>query len=318
MSDNETATATDSTKSFTSPWRGRLLIVVAAILWSTSGFFAKAPIFDDWPDENRGLLLAFWRALFASIVLATLVRKVSWSWKLVPMVAVFAIMNWTFLTALVNCESTLAIWLQYTAPAWVFLASWQLFRDKPTPNDWILLGFVIAGLTVILSAEIAGATIVGTVFGLASGLSFAGVVVMLRWLKDFDSAWLIFLNHAVTAVLFLPFLVQAQHFPTGSQLGYLACFGVFQMGLPYVLFARAVRSITSHEASGLALLEPLLVPVWVWIAWRNADDYEFPALTTIIGACLILAGLVIRYLGEKRKSNQQLSKAEQSSEPTEA
>ncbi len=51
--------------SSSSLWRGRLLIVTAAVMWSTSGFFAKAPIFDDWPLETRGILLAFWRTFFA-------------------------------------------------------------------------------------------------------------------------------------------------------------------------------------------------------------------------------------------------------------
>ena len=75
---------------------------------------------------------------------------------------------------------------------------------------------------------------------------------------------------------------------------------MFQMGLPYLLFARAVQSVPSHEASGLALLESLLVPVWVFVALRNAPDYEYPAVTTIIGASLIFAGLVIRYWPRKK------------------
>ena len=273
-------------------------MIAAAILWSTSGFFAKAPIFEDWPEENRGLLLAFWRALFASIVLATLVRSPRFSWKLIPLITVFAAMNWTFLSAIVLCESTLAIWLQYTAPAWVFLISWRVFQDRPEPRDWFLLTFAIVGVGVILTTELAGATVGGTIYGIGSGLFFAGVVVMLRWLKDFDAAWLIFVNHAVTALLFAPFVVQAGIYPTGIQLLYLAGFGAFQMGLPYVLFARAVRSVSSHEASGLSLLEPLLVPVWVFIAWRAAPDYQPPAWTTVVGACLILAGLALRYLGK--------------------
>jgi drug/metabolite transporter (DMT)-like permease len=282
------------------PWLGRLLIVVAAILWSTSGFFAKAPIFEDWPIEGRGLLLAFWRAFFATLILATMVRKIQWSWKLIPLVLFFALMNWTFLTAIVKCESTLAIWLQYTAPAWVFLASWRFFKDEPTKRDWLLLAFAAAGISVILIAESGGANPIGVLFGLASGFFFAGVVVMLRWLKEYDAAWLVFLNHAATTIVFLPFVfapifLNQEVTPSTEQLLYLAGFGMFQMGLPYLLFARAVQSVPSHEASGLALLESLLVPVWVFVAWRNAPDYEYPAVTTIIGASLIFAGLVIRY-----------------------
>src|SRR5918994_1118817 len=74
----------------------RLMVVAAAILWSTSGFFAKAPHFADWP----GPVLAFWRAAFACVVLWPLVRRPQWSWKLVPMTATFVAMNYTFLTAM--------------------------------------------------------------------------------------------------------------------------------------------------------------------------------------------------------------------------
>jgi len=79
-----------------------------------------------------------------------------------------------------------------------------------------------------------------------------------------------------------------------------------QIGIPYLLFARGVSAVSSHEASGLTLLEPLLVPVWVFVAWHQSPDYTPPAVTTIVGGGLILAGLSFRYLGKtaERKISQ--------------
>lgn len=212
-----TATEIQSSQD-ASKWRGRLLIIVGAIMWSTSGFFAKAPIFDEWPEDSRGVLLAFWRALFAAIVLGLMVRRVQWTWKLIPMAATFAAMNWAYLTSLVYCESTLAIWLQYTAPAWVFLIGWLVFRDQPRWRDWLLLAFATVGVSIILSAELWGASPIGVRIGLVSGLTFAGVVLMLRWLRDYDAAWIVFLNHVATALLFLPVVIHEQIYPSGSQV----------------------------------------------------------------------------------------------------
>lgn len=158
------------------------------MMWSASGFFAKAPIFESWPVESRGGLLAFWRALFAAVILVFMVRRVTWTWRLLPMVITFALMNWTYLSAMVYCESTLAIWLQYTAPAWVFLISWLWFRERPVRRDWLLLGFAALGVVVILQAELFGASPIGVRYGLASGVCFAGVVVLLRSLNDCDAA----------------------------------------------------------------------------------------------------------------------------------
>ena len=88
--------------------RGRVMIAAAAVMWSTSGFFAKSPLFEDWPVEIRGPLLAFWRSLFACLVLLPLVRRPRWTPKLVPMVLVFAGMNFTYLSAMAH--TTIPLW----------------------------------------------------------------------------------------------------------------------------------------------------------------------------------------------------------------
>lgn len=293
-STNKDETVDSDVASGRQKWLGRILIAIATVLWSSSGFFAKAPIFEDWPVEVRGDLLVFWRALFASLVLVFLVRKPCWDWRLVPSIIAFATMNWAFLGALVHTEATVAIWLQYTSPVWVFLGSWLVFRETPKPRDWTVLAFAVGGVTLILFWN-ASFSPRGITLGLISGLCFGSVVLSLRWMRDIDAGWIIFLFHAVTAVLFAPIVWRSNLLPSGQQWFYLLCFGAIQMGIPYVLFARGVQRITSHEASGLSLLEPILVPVWVFVAWRQHPDYQAPELATLIGGGLILMGLILRY-----------------------
>jgi len=43
-------------------------------------------------------------------------------------------------------------------------------------------------------------------------------------------------------------------------------------------------------ATGIGLLEPVFVPVWVFLAWGHK-----PAWWTLVGGGLILIGLVVRY-----------------------
>ena len=105
--------------------QARLLALVAALMWSTSGFFAKAPYFAGW----SGPALAFWRAVFACLILWPLVRRPRWSWRLVPMTLFFAGMNYTYLTAMVTGSAANAIWLQCTAPVWVLLVGVFVFHE---------------------------------------------------------------------------------------------------------------------------------------------------------------------------------------------
>lgn len=279
--------------------RGRWLILLAALLWSSGGFFAKAPLFADWHDSVRGPLLAFWRAAWASVILVPLVRHPRWSWKLVPMMATFALMNWSYLTAMSVGEASNAIWLQMTAPLWVFLFNSICLREKIRALDWLLLLFGIAGVGLILVCELQGERPEAVVYGLLSGLFYAGIILTLRQLREYESTWLVALNHLFTAVVFSPVLiVHAENWPHGRQWLFLMGFGILQMGLPYVLFAQGLKSIPSHEASGVGLLEPLLLPLWVFVAWRHSEDYVAPQWWTLVGGGLILVGLLIRFAGE--------------------
>lgn len=280
--------------------RGRLLIVAAALMWSTSGLFAKSPMFDVWPLELRGPLMAFWRALFGGLVLVPLIRRPKWDWRLVPATLCFAAMNLSFLQALTRTTSANAIWLQYTAPIWVFFVGVFWFGEKVARRDvWMLLSGMLGVATILVFetqlAVRSGGDISGIVWGLASGAGFAAVVLTARAMRCADPAWLMALNHLTTAVLMLPYVIAADVWPSATQLAWLAAFGSLQMGLPYILFTRGLRYIAAHEASVIALLEPLLVPLWVFAVWHNSSTYRAPSWWTWVGGGLIFVGLMIRY-----------------------
>ena len=70
----------------------------------------------------------------------------------------------------------------------------------------------------------------------------------------------------------------------------LLAFGVIQMALPYVLFARGLREVGTAEAGLIALVEPILNPIWVVLVVG-----ERPAIPTLIGGLLLLSGVAYRY-----------------------
>ncbi len=133
---------------------GVALILTAAVLWSTSALLASAPPLNSLPQESRGGIVAFWRAIFALALLLPMVRRPRFRWAMMPMVVCFAAMNWTFLTALMGGPPTNAIWLQNLAPAWVMLAGVLWLGEKPLRKDWILLGCCFAGVGLILAMQL--------------------------------------------------------------------------------------------------------------------------------------------------------------------
>ena len=267
--------------------QARFLVLMAALLWSASGFFVKSPYLEDW----KGPRVAFWRAAFACVALWPFVRRPRWTFALIPMTILFAGMNYTYLTAMVEGSAANAIWLQCTAPVWVLLVGVFVLGERSIWRDWLMVAFAALGIGLILYYESRGVALEAVYWGLASSFFYAGVVLSLRQLRDFDSVWLAALNHTVTVVALAPFAIGAHEWPSGIQWPLFAAFGILQMGLPYVLFARGLKRIPGHEATAIGLIEPLLNPLWVFAAWGDK-----PAWWTVVGGLFILIGLAIRYL----------------------
>ena len=265
-------------------------MALAAILWSSSGLFAKASTFESWPADSRGVLLAFWRAAFAGLLLLPAVRRPQWDAKLIPLCVAFTIMNVTYLTAMTLSTAANAIWLQSTAPWWVLLVG-VVVLGEPFPRSQLLpLAIGGLGLAIILWFEVQGQARGGVLCGLVSGVSYSAVVLSLRALRGLDTVWIVAVALLFTAACIFPYVVYVGIWPSATQLPVLAGFGMLQLALPYVIFARGLRTITSQEATVIGLLEPILLPVWVYLAWG-----EVPAPWTVAGGALILAGLLLRY-----------------------
>lgn len=272
--------------------RGRLLLLAAAILWSTNGLIVKSPPLQAIPLEDRGWLLACYRSLFASVALLPLVswRRVRWRPGLLVSATTFTAMNTLYVIGLTRTSAAAATFLQYTATVWVFLFGWLVLKERVHRGNVVALLCAVSGIAFIVLSERDQLRADGNLFALGSGLGFAGVVLSLRWLRDEDSAWVTFLNHFISGLVLLPIVLPRDIELQPLQWLLIALLGVFQMGVPYVLAARGVRLISAQEASLLLLLEPILNPIWVWLRWHEQVGWP-----TLIGGGLILGGLVLKY-----------------------
>ena len=280
---------------------GRLCIVVAALFWSTSGAFTKVLTRDTGFGLNQPavapLQIAFFRVLFAGLVLVPLLRPRDLGFKpaMLPMMACFALMNATFVSALALGTAANAILLQYTAPMWMFLASVWWLGEKADYRSLATVLIGLAGIAVIVLGGWHGGELSVIGLGLVSGLTYGGVVICLRVLRTSSAIWLTVLNHLFSALVLVPFIYHLD-LPTGPQLLWLFAYGAGQMAVPYWLMARGVRSVSAQEAGAITLLEPLLNPVWAFLI-----SGERPTEFTLVGGAFILSALVYRYWPGSRR-----------------
>ncbi len=283
--------------------QGRLLIVAAALLWSLSGGFTKVLTQETFLHLGTpavpGLQIAFYRALCAGLVLVPALRPrdISFRRTMLAMMTCFAVMNALFVLAMAWGQAANAIWLQYTGPMWMYLASVWWLKEPADRRSSVALAIGIVGIAVIVWGGRQEAQLLVVGIALGSGVAYAGVIISLRVLRGASSRWLTVLNHLWSALVLIPFLwSMSPAQPTIAQLVVLFLFGTVQMALPYWLVARGLRVVSPQEAGMITLLEPLLNPVWAYLV---APETEVPSTYTLAGGAFILGALAWRYWPRK-------------------
>lgn len=303
-----------------SPFVARVYLILTAVLWSSGSIFIrllKEPTSLDIHEPRlSSIQIAVFRAFAAGLVMIPLIRwrTVAFRPAMLGMILTFASMSGTYLSALDQGPAANAIFLQYTAPFWVYVIGVYFLHERTNARatQAILLGLVGALVIVIggwptgLSEEQRGQEITILSMAVASGVFYAGVILFLRALRDCDTAYLVFLNNLGSGLTlaFAVLLVNGIAFwwdwitmPSARQLAFLSAYGIVQMALPYWLFSRGLRTLSSQEAALITLLEPILNPLWAYLITPEQDR---PTTPMYIGGTLILIALVWRYIPARR------------------
>jgi drug/metabolite transporter (DMT)-like permease len=286
--------------------RGRLYIALAAVLWSLSGAFTKVLTkptvlgLDEPPLDTLVLggthfpvQIACYRMLFAGLALSLTVRRrdIRYRSPMLPMLICFTAMNAVFISAMALGTAASAILLQYSAPLWLYLASVFLLGERSDTRGTISTFLGVFGIAIIVAGGWQNDSLGVVGLGLASGVTYAGVLLYLRVLRELPANWLTVWNHLLGGLLLLPLLLPLRP-PTLPQYVVLVCFAVVQMGFPYWLMAKGLQSVSPQEAGVITLLEPILNPLWAYLV---SPDTEALDPLTFAGGAVILTALAYRY-----------------------
>lgn len=273
--------------------RARLLVLAAAVLFSSGGAAIKSTSLTAWQ-------VASFRSAIAAIAILCMLRgarrlpdRATW---LVG--AVYAATMVLFVVANKLTTAANAIYLQGTAPLYILLVAPLVLREPVRRADLLFMGALALGLgAFFMGQEVATGTApnpaLGNLAALASGLTWAGTVMGLRWLgrrSDDPRATQpsLVAGNLIAAGAALPLALPVTTFST-ADLAILLLLGVFQIGLAYVCLSSGISGVPALEASLLLLLEPVLNPVWAWLVHG-----EMPTGWALLGGAIIMAATTVR------------------------
>ena len=259
-----------------------LLLVATAIMWSLGGILIKS-------INANPLAIAGTRSAITAVVLLLVLRKpkFTWSGPQIGAALSYAATTIFFVTATKTTTAANAIFLQYTAPIYVaFLGAW-LLKEQTKLLDWITVFIVMVGMVLFFLDNLTPTGLFGNVIAVASGISFAFLTIFMRMQKDGSPLESILLGNLITAAIGLPFL--SRSLPDASGWLRLVILGVVQLGIPYILYSKAIKHVTALEAILIPVIEPLLNPVWVFLMLGEA-----PGPLSLIGGIIVLAAITVK------------------------
>lgn len=187
--------------------------------------------------------------------------------------------------------STVAVALVSFSAFPLLVILWEALEHRRAPAVPELVASILALLGVVVIAprfDLSEAALRGALWGLASGVSFAAIILWNRRQVASASPWgLAMVQDAIAALALLPFVwVRDVHFSPRDGL-LLACLGVVLTAGTHGLFIRSLRSVPARTAGLACTLEPAYGIVAGMVVLG-----EVPTARTVIGALLVIAAVV--------------------------
>jgi drug/metabolite transporter (DMT)-like permease len=266
-------------------------LVLCSILWSSAGFLVKLVSWD--PFAIAGV-----RSLIGFLTMLIVIRKPRFTFSFNQVMAgiMYSATMILFITANKMTTSANAVLLQYTEPVFIIiLGRWLLTDEKAGVGDWLAIGGVFLGMILFFLDDLSFSGNLGNLLAVCSGVTFALTAIFMRRQKEGRPADSFMLAHIITFAVSIPFIFHAG-VPSVTGMTGLVLLGVFQMGIPSVLYGRGVRGVSAISCALITMIEPVMNPVWVAVFIG-----ELPSARAIAGGCIILGCVLLRTVLKVRK-----------------
>lgn len=276
--------------------RGQIYIALAAVAWSTAGVLQRQ-LSVDVPTQIGGRAVFAALAVLAFVAVAERGRVIS-AWRAMGLAGIgfaacIAVASGAFIVALNHTTVAHVLFILAMSPVLAALLARVLLGEPIAPRTAIAMTIAVAGVTLMIGAPGGGADLVGDGLSLVMALAFAMAVIIARHRRDVSMAPATCLAQVILLAAFLPFADVGA--VVGGDLPWLVLLGAGQMGLGLVFLTLGTPLIPAAQVGLITLLEVVLGPLWVWMAFS-----ERPSGATLAGGAIIVAAIAIQARGESR------------------
>ena len=270
--------------------RGILQLVASGFFLSTSGIALRII------EQAGGWQILFYRSLALSVTILLILvfqkgsmvldefRGLEWNDYLLALFLGSGFVAYVF--ALLYNTVANALFIFSCAPFVAGFLGWILLGERVATRTWFAIGGAMAGLTVMVGSELAVSRYLGTLIALWIPIAYAASIIVIRSSKRENMLAALCLAGLVSGGLSAIFVTD--YSLTLQDLIISLYLGVFQAGIGFTLVVLGTRYIPAAQVGLLAMVEPVLAPIWVWMGVG-----EVPGLATIVGGAIIFSAITI-------------------------
>jgi drug/metabolite transporter (DMT)-like permease len=268
--------------------RGILQLVASGFFLSTAGIALRLV------EQADGWQILFYRSLALSITILLILvfqkrsrffdefRGLGWNDCLLAVFLGTGFVAYVF--ALLYNTVANALFIFSCAPFVAGFLGWILLGERVATRTWFAIGVAMAGLAVMVGSELAVSHYLGTLLALWIPIAYAASIIAVRRSKRDNMLVALCLAGLVAGGLSAFFVTDYALTPRDLIISlYL---GVFQVGVGFTLVVLGSRYVPAAQVGLLALVEPVLAPIWAWMGVG-----EVPGLATIVGGTIIFLAI---------------------------
>jgi drug/metabolite transporter (DMT)-like permease len=267
---------------------GLLLVLAAAVMWSTGGLIVRLlGSLDSWT-------VVFWRSAFAAAFLIAfmglrdgrgtfdLFRRMGLPGLVVALC--FAVASVALIVALNLTSVANALVIMSSAPLVAALLAWAAIGERPGVSAFVAIFATMAGVAIMVSQSWGAGTVAGDMVALLIAFGYGIAVVTMRRHPEIRMTPAVFTGTVIAALAVLPFAAPMS--ASASQFALLFVFGAAQLGLGLAIFVTGARMAPAADVALIAMVEPILGPFWVWLVIGEA-----PNAAGLVGGAIVISAL---------------------------
>ncbi len=201
--------------------------------------------------------------------------------------------SFTFLLSVFNTATANVVFIVAFTSMFAAVLSWVFLKERPSNATLLTMAIMVFGVGLIVQDGLKSGNFFGDAMAVSSALLLACAITVSR--ASGKDMGLVPLATAIFPCI-IGYLLSPAEGIAIAQPFWIVFDGTIMIPLAFFCLATGPRYLSAPEVGMFYLLETILAPVWVWIAFN-----EVPTSQTLLGGAVLILALVGHSLWQMRK-----------------